>query len=191
MASVFVACTSGSKLFVSEVNNAATATDTGDSVLISLRQKNDLVIAFATENYAWVRNISYLLICKNDNTWYGYNYKKQNMPNDKSYSFSEIKINAPACDSLLNFINKNKAWEITGDTEEKSRCGESNSNCNINDASSNSLWLFTKEKLVSSSYYAPAFYEACCPGNVDRKLFLTIGAMVYSITSANEEQRAN
>ena len=185
MIAAIASCSTGSKVFISEIEKKGIPDSIGDPVLRNLQKQNDLVIAFATENYAWIRNKTYLILCKNGIEWTGYNYKKDEMPNDKSYSLNEAKVNAVSCDSLLGFINKTKAWNIKGEDGSGKRCGDGNNNCNITDASSNSLWLTMKEKYTASNYYAAAFFEECCPGNAERKLFLIIGAKVYNIVSGN------
>lgn len=184
---LLAACSTGSKLLTDEVNKIGSADNISDSVLHSLQQKNDIVIAYITENYAWGRNISYSVICKNKDAWSGYRYNKKNMINDMGYTLSAVTVNTAACDSLLNYITTNKVWEIKGETgEEGSRCPNANQNCNIADAASNSLWLITKEKFIAPSYYAPFFFEECCPGNKDRHLFLMTGMKVMSIVKGGQ-----
>lgn len=181
---LLAACTAGNKLLISEVNKKGNTDSIPDAVIRSLQQKNDIVLAFATENYAWGRSFNYSIICKNQDGWTGCKYQKKNMPDNNSANLSPVTVNTAACDSLLSYITANKIWEIKGETGEGgNRCPNGNENCNINDAANNRLWLITKERFIAPSYYAASFFEECCPGNKDRNLFLMTGLKLTGIVN--------
>lgn len=158
-----------------------------DSVIQSLRQQNDLILAFATENYAWVRSTSFLILCKKNQEWTGYNYYRNDMPKrsnetGSSFNINPVFVNNTVCDSLLNFMKDSKAWTIKGDSG-NGFCPNGTQSCNITDQATSRLWIISKEKYLYPSYYAPQFFEDCCPGNEERKLFLTITQKIQDIVA--------
>jgi hypothetical protein len=96
-----------------------------------------------------------------------------------------VTVDNAACDSLLNYITEKKAWDIKGDTGD-GFCADGNKHCNINDASGSRLWVITKNAAINPSYYAPDFYERCCPEQ-QRGLFLSITKKITAIAGENEE----
>lgn len=176
-------CSSSNKIFMNEMANSGATKKVSDSVFAGLQRDNDLVIAFGELNFAWVRNEKYAVLCKKGNEWKGYSYYHNMMPAQKTATLSPAEVNASACDSLLAYITANKAWNIKPEDPEQGRCPNGKTDCNITDASSSSLWLITKNNYTNAAYYAPAFFEECCPGNEDRKLFLIIGAKVQTIVT--------
>src|SRR5215203_3842630 len=135
-----------------------------DSVIRRLRESNDIIIAYAIENFAWARSISYLIIAKKNDEWMGYRYYVNLMPNQPRESapgnINPAEVNNVVCDSLLQYITKTSAWNIKGDAD-RNFCPDANQNCNINDAEGARLWIITKKGLVNPSYYAPEFFEQC------------------------------
>ena len=163
-----------------------------DSVIRGLRDNNDLVIAYAAENFAWVRSISYLIIAKKDNEWMGYQYYVSLMRNQPQANapgnINPATVDQATCDSLLQYIEQAKAWNLKGDSG-KNFCPNGNNGCNINDAAGARLWIITKRGLTNPSYYAPEFFEKCCPGDKDRSLFLSITKKIQEIVSVNAISR--
>ena len=86
-----------------------------DSVINNLRNNNDIVIAYAVENFAWVRKINYTFLHKKMDEWKGYHYNVNLMKQNPSQSIVSININKTACDSLMAYIAQTKAWAIKGD----------------------------------------------------------------------------
>ena len=178
-------CKAQKNMLTENINNAADKQPVEDSILQKLQTENDLVIAFAIEKFAWVRSIDYRILARNNNEWKGYIYHKNLMPNNTGSptTSSEIKVDKAAADALLNFLTENKAWTIKGDTE-NGFCADGNKNCNINDAAGSRLWLITKTAAINPSYYAPEFFENCCPEK-QRGLFLTITKKIAGIIPDN------
>lgn len=152
-----------------------------DSVLQKLQLENDIVIAAAVENYAWVKSKDYRIIARKNNEWKGYTYHVNLMRNttEKPVTIINAFVDKQACDSLLQYINENKAWEIKGDNG-KSFCADAGKKCNINDAPSARLLIITKTSFINPSYYAPDFYERCCPEK-QRGLFLSITKKIRAL----------
>jgi hypothetical protein len=157
-----------------------------DSLLQKLRSENELVIASASENFAWVKSISYLILAQNDNEWKGYVYYKNLMPNNAGSptSVNAVAVDKIACDALLNYITEHKAWDIKGDSG-NGFCANGNKNCNINDAAGARLWLITKTGVAAPSYYAPEFFERCCP-DAQRGLFVSIMQKITAIVGEKD-----
>ena len=158
-----------------------------DSILRKLQTENDLVIAYAVENFAWVRSIDYHIIAQKNNEWKGYSYHLNLMHNASGSPtiIKDVIVNNAACNAALNYINENKAWTIPGDSG-NGFCNDGNKNCNINDAASARLWIITKNTVVNPSYYAPEFFEKCCPDK-QRGLFVSITKKIAAIFGSNND----
>jgi len=165
-------CMAQKNSIITEVDEAANNQPLEDSVINNLRNDNDIVIAYAVENFAWVKKINYTIVAQKNGEWKGFVYERSFMKQDPSQNINSININKNACDSLIDYIQQAKAWTITGDNG-TNFCTNSSRNCNINDAASGRLWIITKKSVINPSYYAPEFYEKCCPDK-DRALFLSI-----------------
>ncbi len=164
-----------------------------DSVLNAIRQKSDVVLAFAVENYAWGRTTNFLILSKTGENWMGYNYFVNSIAGstingNETFNINPAVVNEKSADSLLAFLKEKKVWEIQGDNNE-GFCPDGNKNCMINDAPVERLWIVTKESLVNPSYYAPAFYEECCPGNENRQLFIKITQNIRRIVAIEAHSR--
>ena len=174
MALINSGCKAQKNLLEENVNSTGNKQQIEDTVLKKLQAESDLVIAFATENYAWVKSMDYSIITKNNGEWKGYKYHL-NLMNGNAGSpttLNTLVVDKTACEAIANFITDNKAWSIKGDNG-KSFCSDGNKNCNINDAANSRLWIITKSAYIDPSYYAPDFYETCCP-EPQRGLFLSI-----------------
>ena len=62
-----------------------------------------------------------------------------------------------------------KHGKIKGDSGQVF-CNNGSANCTINDAGTSRLWIITKKSFINPSYYAPEFFENCCPQK-ERGLF--------------------
>ena len=180
-----ISCSAQKNMLVQQVDNRGNNQIIEDSVIRRLRANNDIVIAYATENFAWVRSISYLIITQNNGEWMGYQYYVNLMRNQPLASapgnINPAIVSAAACDSLLQYLTQHEAWNIKGDAGQNF-CPDGNNGCNINDASSARLWIITKKGLANPSYYAPDFFEECCPDK-NRALFLSITNKIQNIVA--------
>jgi len=159
-----------------------------DSILLDLQNKNDIVLAAETETFAWAKTSHYQILAKKGNNWMGYVYyvNKTNPAernNPENFNINPAVVDNPNADSLWQWLMQNDVWKIPGDNG-KDFCNGSAGKCNINDAATSRLWILVKDKGINPSYYAPEFFEKCCPGNIHRKLFLQafekISALVQS-----------
>jgi hypothetical protein len=181
---VFVSCSAQKNSLMQQVDVLGNDKTIEDSVIRKLRNENDLVIAYAVENFAWVRSINYVIIARKNDEWTGYHYyvnlmRNQSQPGAPG-NINPAVVNKSACDSLLQYISQTKAWNIPGDSGQNF-CPGSGKGCNINDAAGTRLWIITKKGLINPSYYAPEFFEQCCPGDKDRALFLSITKKIQEI----------
>lgn len=189
MITVLTSCKAQQNSFIQKMDEAGTNQDLEDSVISNLRINNDIVIAYAIENFAWVKKIDFIILAQQNGNWTGYSYKRNLMQQNLSQSITSININKNACDSLLTYIIQTNAWTIRGDSG-SNFCSNGNKNCNINDAASERLWIITKKTVFNPSYYAPEFYEKCCPDK-DRELFLSIKKKIENSVSNSSEQDSN
>ncbi|MBV9963971.1 MAG: hypothetical protein JO072_17135 [Parafilimonas sp.] len=179
-----IGCSAQKNSLISNVDVMGIKQPMDDSLLEKLQQGNDLIIAFAVENFAWIRSMDFHIITQKNNEWQGYTYHKNLMKNNAGSptSINKINVDKAACDALINYITENKAWTIPGDSVEDF-CKDGNKNCNINDASGLRLLIITKKGAVNPYYYAPDFYEKCCPDK-ERGLFLSITKKIQSVFGA-------
>lgn len=151
-----------------------------DSVLLRLQQDNDVVLAFAVANYAWVKSVSYRIIALNKQQWKGYTYAV-NYTRHTSTGLVETPVQADSCEALWKLIREREAVRIKGDNGEDFCTGEKKADCNINDGATWQLWFIAKTKIAAPSYYEPEFFERCCPGDKDRQLFLDVAGKLKTI----------
>jgi len=179
-------CSAQKDLLVSNVESSPNKQVVEDSVLLKLQGENELVVAYAIENFAWARSIDYRIIAQNNNEWKGYRYHENLMRSGAGSptSFNEVPVNKKTAESLLNYITENKAWDIKGDPE-GNPCKDGNKKCNINDAASGRLWIITKNGALNPSYYAPEFYERCCPDK-QRGLFVSISEKISAAVGGSD-----
>ena len=185
---VLITCCSNSKqLTTNSFEQYAEDVQIKDSVLLALQQQNDLVIAYAVDNTAWAKSSTYQILTQNKEGWMGYFYYVNNTSGAKTRSGENFNINPvvvskESCDSVWQFFQQQQVWKIKGD-EGKNFCSTPNNNCNMNDGQTWRLLIITKTKMTESSFYEPEFYEGCCPGNNERKLFLEAAQKIQHLVT--------
>jgi hypothetical protein len=188
-------CSNSQKLIVKDFDTYATLTTPTDSTLQSLQKNNEVLLVYAVEDHAWTRSTAYHVLASNDNSWKSYYYKVANKNTflEKSWPV-EVRaavVAKTSGDSLLaNFIRE-EVWKIKGDNN-RNFCQTTSSDnivtgCNITDQPTYKLMIITKPKMYSSSYYAPEFFEKCCPGDKDRIKFLNAAHQVLNLVSASQQ----
>lgn len=187
MAFMHTGCSAQKTSITENINASANKQPVEDAVLQTLQSENDLVIAYAIENFAWARSIDYRILVQKDNVWKGYTYHKSMMPSGSPAKLSEpATIDKAAAGALLKYIIENNAWAIPGDSED-GFCPNGNKNCNINDAPGARLWMITKTAAIAPGYYAAEFYEKCCPEK-QRGLFVSIAKKINAIVSVKNAE---
>jgi hypothetical protein len=171
-----------------------------DSVMKQIQSLNNLVIGYSEYNTSWRHvPICYYLICftKRKCIAYKYTIRSQSKPGEKFFQLDTIELDQKTIDSVVTNLKNTKPWEIRNNKgAELGECNhvpiEKFGGCSISDANSKSLFLLTKTHHFIRSFYAPEFYEYnCCPGNMDRKLFLATIAPIYLFFKNSNKQEKN
>ncbi|QEC68440.1 hypothetical protein FRZ67_14420 [Panacibacter ginsenosidivorans] len=168
---VILSCNNTRVMSANSFDQYARTEQVTDSFLLSLQQQNEVVIAFAVESYAWVRSVDYKIITLNKGVWKGYTYYKRTT-GGVSEKHETINVSNDSCNGVWKFIQTQQAWKIKGDNGKDFCSGSEKKNCNINDGVTWRMLIITKDKITDPSYYEPAYFEECCPGNTERKLFI-------------------
>lgn len=186
--------------FADTLSNAAAPQQlTLDSTLSALQQQNDLLLVFGDQNFAWTRTTTYYILAKNGDDWKGYFYKAPNSPSpgNSTIIYNPVIVSNAGADLVLAYFNHNALWHVKGDNGKDFCSAGSETNdtqkvtnkCNIYDATTWEILMVTKNKVLGPSYYAPDFYERCCPGNIDRKHFVEAAKRIQAlIQQKNSEQ---
>jgi hypothetical protein len=187
------------KLIVKDFDTYANLTTPADSTLQSLQKKNEVLLVYAIEDYAWTKSTAYHVLASNDNSWKSYYYK---VANKSTFLEKSLPVEARTAvvaktlgDSLLANFTREEVWKIKGDNNQNFCQTSSSKNyvagCNITDQPTYKLMMITKTKMYSSSYYAPEFFEKCCPGDKDRKKFLKAVHQILNLISASQQGTSN
>lgn len=202
---IIVSCGSSretsAKSFADSLDNALPAVNqvTLDSTLSALQQQNDLLLVFGDQNFAWTRTTTYYILAKNGNEWKGYFYIAPNTPSPGASNivYNPVTVSTAEADSVLAYFDNNVLWQVKGDNG-KDYCSTNNdgndkqtvtNKCNIYDANTWEILMIAKNKVLSPSYYAPEFYERCCPGNMDRKHFVEAAKKIQSLIQKNNAEQ--
>ena len=141
--------------------NSSTA-DTANIIphLKQLQQQNDLVIALGTLNYAWTRKGDFYVLTKRNGTWqlYRYGAKLPPSPNDLSMEITPQNVSPETAENI-----------------KKMYAG------NITDAETWTISVATRQTIHTTTYYAPQFFEECCPGNAYRQRFTAIANEIIAL----------
>jgi hypothetical protein len=158
-----------------------------DSFLLSLQQSNEVVLAFAVESNAWIRAIDYRIIALHNGKWKGYTYYKRTTGGAMEKQ-GTIEVSDDSCNAVWDFIQANESWKINGDAGKNFCNAGSPKNCNINDGVTWRLFILTKDKISDPAYYEPAYFEECCPGNADRRLFIETADKIKNAVPLKENE---
>lgn len=168
---VILSCNNTRVMSAGSFDQYARTEQVTDSFLLSLQQHNEVVLVFAVESYAWVRAIDYRIIALNKDQWQGYSYYKR-ITGGAIEKHETINVSNDLCSEAWKFIQTNEAWKVKGDDGKDFCSGSEKKNCTINDGVTWRMYILTKDKIADPAYYEPAFFEECCPGNNERKLFI-------------------
>lgn len=159
--------------------------DTGhiNTTLNKLAKENDLIIAFATLNYAWTRTGTYHILVLKNKQWklYSYQSKLSSALNDSIPQIDSINLIDSTAEKIKQLYASSQLWNINGG-ENKLFCNNKK-DCNITDAETWTLTIATPQNIHTTTYYAPDFFESCCPGNSYRHSFVAIVKEIEKIVS--------
>jgi hypothetical protein len=82
--------------------------------------------------------------------------------------FIPIKSEDSLSEIFWSRILKNDIWNLTGTTDEIFCTAKDSTKYGINDGEEEYFFLITKSGKKSVYFYAPAFFEEHCPGNINR-----------------------
>lgn len=184
---VFIAsCSSSQKLAQQEIKIYGSAGSPDDSMLTTLQKQHDLLLVFAEDNPAWTRTTKYSVLANKNKQWDGYHYEVNNAKigskSKMKSGLNKITISQSLSDSVLQYVTKNELWKDQGDggkdfcnnTTPSSASTRPGSNCNITDANTWKLYIIIPDRVKEISFYAPEYFEQCCPGNQERKNFVEV-----------------
>jgi hypothetical protein len=175
-----LSCSAQIKTIVQKIEKNAQLGLATDSILRKIQKENDLVIGYSSYNTTWRHvPIQYFLIGLKNNQSKAYSYTiNQNVTNKEvPFTLDSMIVSNTNKDSILALFKQANGWSLKhvedGNTIHCSDIPNS-AHCTINDASAKSLIVMTKTHQQISNFYAPEFFEQCCPGNAERQRFLTI-----------------
>jgi len=184
---VILSCNNTRGMSASSFDAYARTEQVSDSFLLSLQQQNEVVLVFAVESYAWVRAIDYRIIALNKGQWKGYTYYKRTT-GGATEKHESVTVSNDVCSEAWKFIQANEAWKVKGDNGRDFCDPSQNKSCTINDGVTWRMLIITKDKITDPSYYEPAFYEECCPGNAERKLFIEAVTKIKNAVKVEEDE---
>jgi hypothetical protein len=184
---VILSCNNTLGMSASSFDTYARTEQVTDSFLLSLQQQNEVVLVFAVESYAWVRAIDYRIIALNKGQWKGYTYYKRTT-GGATEKHEAINVSNDVCSQAWKFIQTNEAWKAKGDNGKDFCDASQNKSCTINDGVTWRMLIITKDKITDPSYYEPAFYEECCPGNTERQLFIEAVTKIKNAVKVEEDE---
>lgn len=175
---------------ISRINALGAAAPQPDSTLQALQQAHDITIAFATLNYAWARRANWYVLAGKNNAWKGYSYSTSLggiNGNGKAKGMQSFDVPADSANAIVQLYNQYALEKTTG-SEKGTECPDSVRRCNIMDAESWSIVAGTPAASASASYYAPQFYERCCPGNQNRIHFIEVAKKISALFIKADEE---
>ncbi len=149
--------------------------------LSKLQGESDLLIVFAKLNYAWARKGTYYVLASQKDKWNMYVFDSKLPPaaGENISNLSPVAVSADAAKKITEMYSASQLWETDGNTD-GNEC-EGKGGCNINDAETWTLSAATEQTMHTTTYYAPEFFEECCPGNRHRARFLAIAKQLQTL----------
>lgn len=181
---LIASCSSSQRLAQQEMKIYGSAGSPDDSILTTLQKQHDILLVFAEDNPAWTRTTKYNILAEKNKQWKGYKYEVHNATIRSEVRIksgvSEVIVSQISSDSVLRYVTKHELWKAQGDggknfcnnTAPGSASTRPGSNCNITDANTWKLFIIIPDHVKEISFYAPEYFEQCCPGNRERKNFV-------------------
>ncbi len=166
---------------IQNINSSSSDTDVINPHLKKLQSQYDLVIAFGTLNFAWARKGTYYVLASKNNEWvfYAYEARLPPTPGDEAATITPQKVATGTAEKIKELLSSSELWKTDGDKDGNFCAGKKS--CNINDAETWTLSIATPQSIHTTTYYAPTFFEECCPGNPYRKQFVEIGKAMMQL----------
>ncbi len=185
---MFYSCSAQLNKAVNETERALTLAAYNDSIIKSLQERYDLLIGYATtsDRPGFYKKHFLVGINKNKSVAFRYILTLVRTNNEAPFVLDSIPVPEILRDSIISNYVQIKAWEIyRSEDENTSQCSDivKHSGCKIVDAETYQLIVTTKSGHRSSSFYAPEYYEKCCPGNEDRRRFLRLVNIIEKVFS--------
>ncbi len=150
-----------------------------------LAKQNDLIIAFATLNYAWARKGTFYVLAYKNKEWklYLYQSKLSSALSDSILQIDSSNLSVSSAENIKHLYTSSQLWNTNGD--EKGKLCNDKKDCNITDAETWTLSVATPQNIHTTIYYAPEFFEQCCYGNLYRQRFVAIAKEIQRIANKN------
>lgn len=172
---------SSSDSLIQSINSSKPDTEALSPLFTKLQKENDLIIAFAKLNYAWARKGTYYVLAGKNDTWKMYVFTSKLPPatDETVTSLSPVKISQDSAKQIAALYSASELWQTEGNTD-GDEC-EGKGGCNINDAETWTISAGTDKIMHTTTYYAPEFFEECCPGNRLRTRFIAIAKQLQKL----------
>ena len=159
---------------IQRINNSKADTGVINAQIQQLQTENDFVLAFASLNYSWTRKGIFYVLARKKNEWTFYSFQAQLPPSQQQPAAVLVPLSVPAdsAKKIQSLYLQSQLWHTRGD--EDGRPCPTNKSCNISDGETWLITVTTPQNSHTTTYYAPAFFEECCPGNQYRKQFISI-----------------
>lgn len=167
------------------INHSTTDTKVVNPHLVKLAGENDLVIAFGTLNYAWTRTGKFYVLTSHNNAWqlYTYEVKLPFTQADETAALTPQNVSPEMAEKIKKLCAASELWQTNGDKDGRFCSGKNN--CNITDAETWTISIATQKNIHTTTYYAPQFFEECCPGNPYRQRFVAIAKEMMALGKNN------
>ena len=177
LSSLFLISCMSSSTGNSNNNSGNTTSYAKDSVLKELQMKYDLVLVAGHEIRAWGHTAGYKIIALKDNEWMGYDYYvNRGNTSDESHiencNINPRVIEQGAAATAWKFIQQQNTAILKKEKDNDPCSHDKAKQCNINDGGDWHIMILKPASVEETRYYEPEFFENCCPGNDNRKLFI-------------------
>ena len=187
----FEGCSGTNKSWKTDFKAVASIEIFEDSILKRLQENFNLLIITYNQLSRNPERSPYFKIMAFDNkSWYAIEYHKptvQMLNHIYTLKYKKYELSFSKSDSVLNIFKKTNFLQIKPKDE---GCVESNLQkdkngkyilCQIADASTPTIIIVQKKWVSRKIYFAPEYWEECCPGNRDRQVFIKCYKAVVSL----------
>lgn len=182
---IFLSCKTNQPLAQSTSNSSSdtliqiinkSKRDTGhiNTELKKLAKENDLIIAYVTSTEGWSRTETHYVLASKNRIWTLYSYRTSLFSeSDTAIQFTSTHIQDSSAENIKHLYALSGLWRTNGDERDDKFCNDDRV-CMISDDATCSLTVATPQNIHTTTYYAPDFFESCCPGNPYRHSFVAI-----------------